>query len=59
MKPGDIIFWTPDTITAADEARHFCKSRGLTSTDARIIRREIYGETRICVEVKRLGVRLT
>ena len=56
MNPGAIPFWTPETDTAADAARDFCKSRGLSSDDARIIRREIKGEMRICVEIKRPSV---
>jgi len=56
MNPGFIPFWTPETDTAADQARDFCKSRGLSSDDARIIRREVYRETRICVEIKRPSV---
>ena len=56
MNPGFIPFWTPETDTAADAARDFCKTRGLSSDDARIIRREIHKETRICVEIKRPSV---
>jgi hypothetical protein len=60
MTPGFIPFWIPDSDTAPDEARAFCKSRGLSSEEARIIRRTIYGETRICVEIKKPSVlRLT
>lgn len=53
MTPGFIPFWTTDSDTAADDARAFCRSRGLSSDDARIVRREINGEVRICVEIKR------
>jgi hypothetical protein len=53
MTPGFIPFRTPDSDTAANDARAFCKSRGLTQDDARIIRREINGEMMICVEIKR------
>ena len=53
MSPGAIPFWTPETDTAADQARDFCKSRGLSSEDARIIRREVNGGKRICVEIKK------
>lgn len=36
---GTVIFWTPDSDTAPAEARGFCKTRGLTGDDVRIVRR--------------------
>lgn len=62
MQPGDVIFWTDDTPEGADEARAFCKSRGLTQEQARIVRREApsQGKVMIMVEIKqkcRLKVR--
>jgi hypothetical protein len=39
IPPGMVLFHTPDSETAGDEARAFCKSRALTADDVRIIRR--------------------
>ena len=54
MKPGEVIFWMPDTPEAPEKARAFVKSRGLTGEDVRIVRRshEAWGKM-IMVEVKR------
>lgn len=51
MKPGDIPFKTPDVPEAADMAKDFCRTRGLTPADVKICRRN--GE--VMVEVKRYG----
>ena len=39
MKPGFVPFRTDDGPTAADEAREFCQTRGLTSDQVKIVRR--------------------
>jgi len=39
VKPGFIPFSIPDTDEAGDMAREFCQSRGLTSDNAKIVRR--------------------
>lgn len=49
MKPGFVPFWTDDTPTAPDEARAFCKSRGLTPDQVKIVRRD----GAVMVEVKK------
>lgn len=54
MKPGFIPFRTPDTDDAVDDAKAFCKSRGLTPADVKICKRN--GE--ILIEVKRDGAKL-
>ena len=55
MKPGDVIYWTEDAPGAPDKARAFCKSRGLTSEDVRLVRRHSpsLGRRMVMVEVKR------
>lgn len=54
MKPGDVIFWANDTPEGADDARAFCKSRGLSQDQARLVRREAptLGRVMIMVEIK-------
>jgi hypothetical protein len=39
MIAGDVPFKTPDGPDAANEAREFCRSRGLTSEQVKIVRR--------------------
>ena len=51
MKSGFIPFRTPDTPDAADQAKEYCKSRGLTAADVQICRRDRC----VLVEVKRDG----
>ena len=48
MKPGFIPFWTDDGPNAATEAREFCQTRGLTSDQVKIVRRN----GRVEIEVK-------
>lgn len=54
MKVGDIPYFTPDDDTGADRAKEFCKARGLTSADVKIIRRN----GNVVVEVRKNGVRI-
>jgi hypothetical protein len=49
MKVGFIPFRTDDGPNAATEAREFCKTRGLTSDQVKIVRRN----GRVEIEVKR------
>ncbi len=49
IRPGTVIYQTPDSDEAPALAREFCRTRGLTSDDAKIIRRN----GMIMVEVKR------
>ena len=49
MKVGFVPFWTEDGPNAATEARDFCKARGLTSDQVKIVRRN----GRVEIEVKR------
>lgn len=53
IAPGTTIYWTPDDPAAADKARAFCQSRGLTPDEARIVRRDVdHMGKMICVETK-------
>lgn len=54
MKPGFIPFRTPDADDAAERAKEFCKTRGLSPADVKIVRRN--GE--VMVEVKRDGAKI-
>lgn len=49
LKPGDVVYWTPADSGAADRAREFCRTRGLTGETARIVKRE----GRVEVEIKK------
>lgn len=49
MPPGFIPYRTPDDDTAAERAKDFCRTRGLTPADVKIVRR---GDE-VIVEVKR------
>jgi hypothetical protein len=49
MKVGFVPFWTDDGPNAATEARDFCKTRGLTSDQVKIVRRN----GRVEIEVKK------
>jgi len=42
LTPGDEPFRTPDDEGAAERAKAFCKSRGLTPKDVKIVRRDGY-----------------
>ena len=53
MKPGDVIYWTDDAPESPDLARAFCKSRGLTAEDVRLIKRMHGDRKMVMVEVKR------
>jgi len=53
MKPGDVIYWTDDAPEGPDQARAFCKSRGLTSEDVRLVKRTHGDRKMIMVEVRR------
>ena len=48
MSPGFIPYRTDDGPNAADDAREFCKTRGLSSDQVKIVRRN----GRVEVEVK-------
>ena len=54
MKQGFIPFRTPDTPDAADRAKEFCRARGLTPNDVKIVRRG----NEVMVEVKRDGAKI-
>lgn len=47
MKPGDEPFKIPDSDDAAERAKAFCKSRGLTPRDCKIVRRD--GHVRVVI----------
>ena len=49
MKPGFVPFRTDDGPNAATEAREFCRTRGLTSDQVKIVRRN----GRVEIEVKK------
>ena len=49
MKPGFVPFKTDDGPNAAGEARDFCQTRGLTSDQVKIVRRN----GRVEIEVKK------
>lgn len=55
MKPGDVIYWTDDTPQGPDLARAWCKTRGLSADDVRLVKRQapILGRKMVMVEVKR------
>lgn len=53
IEVGTILFWTPDDATAPDQARDFCKTRGLTAQDVKILRTSIRGEAKIIVRTIR------
>lgn len=48
MKPGDIPFCAPDSPETEQQARDFCKTRGLNQDNARIVRRN----GNVIVEIK-------
>ena len=48
MNPGFVPFWTDDGPDAPAQARDFCKTRGLTSDQVKIVRRN----GRVEIEVK-------
>ena len=50
MKPGSIPFSIDDEEGATDRAREFCKTRGLTTAQARIVRRR--GQIQVEVKIK-------
>ena len=39
IEPGTVVFCIPQTDTAIDLARDFCKTRGLNADTARIVKR--------------------
>lgn len=49
MQPGTIPFWTSDGPDAADQAKEFCRTRGLTSETAKIVKK---GDA-VMVEIKK------
>lgn len=51
---GDVIFWTDDAPDGPDIARAWCKSRGLTSDDVKLVKRDAptLGRKMVMVEVK-------
>jgi hypothetical protein len=40
VKPGSVPFSIDDSATAAEQARAFCVSRGLSVADVKIVRRD-------------------
>ena len=50
MNPGFVPFFTDDGPDAADQARDFCKTRGLTSDQVKIVGRN--GRVEIEVKIK-------
>jgi hypothetical protein len=50
MNAGDVPFKTPDGPDAPAEAREFCRSRGLTSDQVKIVRRN--GVVEVVVKIK-------
>lgn len=48
MKPDFIPWRTPDAGDAADRAKEFCRTRGLTPADVKIVRRD--GEVMVVVK---------
>ena len=57
MKPGDVIYWTDDAPDAPDKARAFCKSRGLTSDQVKIVR-AMHGDRQMIMVKVRTPFRL-
>lgn len=53
IKPGTVIYWTDEAPDAPDKAREFCRSRGLTADDVRIVKRRHGDDMMVMVEVKR------
>lgn len=49
LATGDVVFSVPETPDAAERARDFCRTRGLTGETARIVKRL----ERIEVEIKK------
>jgi len=47
MKPGFIPWRTPDAPDAADRAKEFCSTRGLTPSEVKIVRRD--GEVMVVI----------
>lgn len=47
-----ILYWTPDAPDAPDKARAFCKSRGVTSEQVKIVRGMHGGKRMVMVKVK-------
>lgn len=54
VKVGDEPFSIPDAQDAADRAKAFCISRGLTSNDVKIVR----ADGKVKVVVKRDGAKI-
>ena len=50
---GTVIYWTEDAPDAPDKARAFCRSRGLTAEDVRLIKRMHGDRKMVMVEVRR------
>ena len=49
IKEGDVLFWTPDAPDAADKARAFTRSRGLTADDVKLVKRTHEGRAMVMV----------
>jgi len=54
MNVGFEPFQTPDAEDAAEQAKSFCKSRGLTPRDCKIVRRD----GRVMVVITRDGAKI-
>ena len=48
MPPGFVPYWTPDTPDAPDKAKEFCRTRGLTPNDVKIVRKD--GKVKVVVK---------
>lgn len=53
MRAGDVAFSEVENEKSLSVARAFCRARYLSEDDAKIVRRTVDGEKRICVEIKR------
>ena len=52
MKPGDVLYWIEDAPDAPDKARAFCRSRGVTSEEVKIVRSMHGNRQMIMVKVR-------
>ena len=56
IREGEVLFWTPDAPDAADLARTFTRSRGLTADDVKLVKRAHNGRAMVMV-IARAGCR--
>ena len=40
MQPGTVPFWVSDSEDAIDRAKDYCRTRGLTPADVKIVKRD-------------------